>query len=99
MTDRTSLVLGDDRKRLEDRVRAAVNDKDQILPAVNWRTTLYDMALTHLLESIQTMRGSNVDPEDKKLASTTILHPHYRKETKDGEVVDYKEWLEIRRAN
>lgn len=74
MTDRTSLSMNDDRRRLERRLRHEIDD----LPDTQYRTTLYDMALTHLLESIKNMEEYDGDPRLAKQFSTSVVRPKYR---------------------
>lgn len=50
MTERTSLTLTDERRRLEDRCREYLTDE---LPSQQFRAPLYDMALTHLLDTLR----------------------------------------------
>lgn len=79
MTERTSLTLTDDRRRLEDRLRALIDDRNpDALPTTQFRTTLYDMALTHLYESIQAFEEYEGDPTKAKAFSTSVVRPHYR---------------------
>lgn len=73
-TDRTSLTLTDERRRLEDRARTKIDD----LPDVQFRTTLYDLALTHLIESIDNMEQFDGDPQLAKQFSTSVVRPKYR---------------------
>lgn len=79
-TDRTSLTLTDDRRRLEDRARGKIDG----LPDQQWRTTLYDVALTHLDESIENAKTireeGSVPPEYYRAMSTSVVKLHYRTE-------------------
>lgn len=76
MTERTSLTLTDDRRRLEDRARGKIDG----LPDNQWRTTLYDVALTHLLESIENAEQcrDELPPEYYQLVSTSVVRLNYR---------------------
>lgn len=79
MTDRTSMTLTDERRRLEDRVRGRMDDvSPAVLPDERWRTALYDAALTHLLESIENHQEYDGDPELQKAFATSVVRPRYR---------------------
>lgn len=77
-TDRTSLKLTDERKRLFDRASAIVAGAPDDDPP---RSDVIDAALTHLIQSkanVEDARG-DVDPETiQQLANTDVLAFHYR---------------------
>lgn len=50
MTQQTTLTLTSERKRMEDRLREEL--PEHVLPDTQFRTTLYDVALRHLLDSL-----------------------------------------------
>lgn len=75
MTDRTSLTLTPNRRRLEDQLRHMLADE---LPDTQFRTTLYDMALTHLIESIENHNEFDGDPRIQKQFATSVVRPKYR---------------------
>jgi len=78
MTDRTSLKLTDERKRLFDKAETIVAADEFDDPP---RSDVIDAALTHLIESrenIEDARGE-VSPETiQRLANTSVLALHYR---------------------
>lgn len=80
-TDRTSMTLTDERRRLEDRVRGRLDELNpDVLPDQRWRTTLYDIALEHLLDSLnnaETIR-EDVPPEYYQAISTRHVKLRYR---------------------
>lgn len=78
MTEQTTLTLTADRRRLEDRVRSLVDDDEPVLPDVQYRAALYDMALQNLLDTIQNHREYDGDPQLAKAFGTSVVRPHYR---------------------
>jgi hypothetical protein len=78
MTDRTTIRLSDERKRLFDRAEAIVAADEFDDPP---RSDVIDAALTHLIQSKQNIddaRGE-VDPATiQKVANTDVLALHYR---------------------
>lgn len=78
MTDRTSLKLTDERKRLFDKASAIVASDDHDDPP---RSDVIDAALTHLIQSKQNVEDArgDMDPETiQRLANTDVLALHYR---------------------
>jgi hypothetical protein len=78
MTDRTSLKLTDERKRLFDKASAIVAADDRDDPP---RSDVIDAALTHLIQSKQNVEDARGDmnPETiQRLANTDVLALHYR---------------------
>ena len=75
MADRTSLTLTAERRKLEDEIRAELGDT---LPDTQFRTTLYDMALLNLKETIENHRDFDGDPRLAKAFGTTVVRPRYR---------------------
>lgn len=78
MTDRTTLRLSDERKRLLDQASGIVADGPHDDPPMS---DVIDAALTHLVQSkenIDDARGE-VDPATiQQLANTDVLALHYR---------------------
>ncbi|AXG11656.1 DUF7386 family protein [Haloplanus rubicundus] len=78
MTDRTTLRLSDERKRLLDEAAAIIGSGEHDDPP---RSDVIDAALTHLIQSKQNIddaRGE-VDPVTiQKIANTDVLALHYR---------------------
>jgi hypothetical protein len=78
MTDRTTLRLSDERKRLLDQAGAIIASDEHDDPP---RSDVIDAALTHLIQSKQNIddaRGE-VSPETiQKIANTDVLALHYR---------------------
>jgi hypothetical protein len=78
MTDRTTLRLSDERKRLLDQAAGIIAGGAHDDPP---RSDVIDAALTHLIQSeqnIQDARGE-VSPETiQKVANTDVLALHYR---------------------
>jgi hypothetical protein len=78
MTDRTTLRLSDERKRLLDQAAAIIASDEHDDPP---RSDVIDAALTHLIQSKQNIddaRGE-VSPETiQKVANTDVLALHYR---------------------
>jgi hypothetical protein len=78
MTDRTTLRLSDERKRLLDQAGQIVADGPHDDPP---RSDIIDAALTHLIESkenIDDARGE-LDPTTiQAVANTSVLKLHYR---------------------
>jgi hypothetical protein len=78
MTDRTSLKLTDERKRLFDKAETIVAADDRDDPP---RSDVIDAALTHLIQSKQNVEDARGDmnPETiQRLANTDVLALHYR---------------------
>jgi hypothetical protein len=78
MTDRTSLKLPAERKRLFDRASEIVANGPADDPP---RGDLIDAALTHLIEShenIDEARGEYSAHEIKELANTSVIGLNYR---------------------
>jgi hypothetical protein len=78
MTDRTTLRLSDERKRLLDQAEAIVANGSADDPP---RSDVIDAALTHLIQSVENIEDArgDVDPETiQRLANTDVLALHYR---------------------
>ena len=78
MTDRTSLKLPPERKRLFDRASEIVAGGPADDPP---RSDVIDAALTHLIEShenIDEARGEYSAHEIKELANTSVIGLNYR---------------------
>jgi hypothetical protein len=80
MTDRTTLRLSDERKRLLDRASKIVANGPGDDPP---RSDVIDAALTHLIQSKQNLDevrdAGNLDPATvKRLANTDVLRYRYR---------------------
>jgi len=78
MTDRTTLRLSDERKRLLDQASEIVASGPGDDPP---RSDVIDAALTHLIQSVENVddaRGE-VDPATiQRLANTDVVALHYR---------------------
>lgn len=77
-TDRTTLRLSDERKRLLDQAAAIVADGPNDDPP---RSDVIDAALVHLIESRQNIDDArkNYDPETvQQIANTEVLKLRYR---------------------
>lgn len=78
MTDRTSLKLSDERKRLFDQASTIVADGADDDPP---RSDVIDAALTHLIQSAENIDEARdeYDPETiKDIANTDVLRLYYR---------------------
>jgi hypothetical protein len=75
MTDRTSLTLTDERRRLEDKARALMGDE---LPDSQFRAALYDAALKNLIETIENHQEYDGNPQLAKRFNTSVVRSHYR---------------------
>jgi hypothetical protein len=80
MTDRTTLRLSDERKRLLDQASAIVASGPGDDPP---RSDVIDAALTHLIQSEQNLDdvrdAGDLDPQTiKRLANTDVLRYRYR---------------------
>lgn len=78
MTDRTSLKLNDERKRLFDQASQIVADDSTDDPP---RSDVIDAALTHLIEShdnIEQVRDKYPPRTIKDCANTSVLGLRYR---------------------
>lgn len=75
MSDRTSLTITDERRRLEDKLRAKIGEE---LPDQQFRAPLYDMALRNLLDLINAHEEYDGDPRVAKHFATSVVRPHYR---------------------
>lgn len=78
MTDRTTLRLSDERKRLLDEAAEIVAADAADDPP---RSDVIDAALAHLIQSKQKVEDArgDVDPETiQRLANTDVLALHYR---------------------
>ena len=77
-TDRTTLRLSDERKRLLDQAGDIVSAGPADDPP---RSDVIDAALTHLIEShenLQKVRGEYPAPTLKAIANTSVLGLRYR---------------------
>jgi hypothetical protein len=77
MTDRTTVRLSDERKRLFDRAEEILAADDHDEPP---RSGVIDAALRHLIESHKNMddaRGE-LPPETIQYFNTSVLRLHYR---------------------
>lgn len=77
-TDRTTLRLSDERKRLLERASDVVADGPDDEPP---RSDVIDAALTHLIESRENIDDARdeYDPETiQAIANTSVLRLHYR---------------------
>ena len=77
-TDRTTIRLDDERKRLFDQASAIVARDDHDDPP---RSEVIDAALTHLIESEQNIddaRGEYPPGTVQEIANTSVLSLHYR---------------------
>lgn len=78
MTDRTSLKLTDERKRLFEKAEQIVAADDMDDPP---RSDVIDAALTHLIESeesIQQPREEDIEPTTIYQLNTSVLGLNYR---------------------
>jgi hypothetical protein len=78
MTDRTTLRLSDERKRLFDQASGIVASGPNDDPP---RSEVVDAALTHLIQSVENIEDArdDVDPETiQRLVNTDVLALHYR---------------------
>ena len=78
MTDRTTLRLSDERKRLLDQASEIVASGPGDDPP---RSDVIDAALTHLVQSVENAEAArgDVDPETiQQLANTDVVALHYR---------------------
>jgi len=78
MTDRTTLRLSDERKRLLDRASEIVSDGSSEDPP---RSDVIDAALTHLIQSKQNIEDARADVDPgtiQPLANTDVVALHYR---------------------
>lgn len=77
-TDRTTLRLSDERKRLLDQATTIVADAPDDEPP---RSDVIDAALTHLIQSRENIDAARdeFDPETiQAIANTDVLALHYR---------------------
>lgn len=77
-TDRTTLRLSDERKRLLDQATAIVTDGPTDDPP---RSDVIDAALVHLIQSEQNIKEARSEHDPKtiqEIANTDVLKLHYR---------------------
>lgn len=82
-TDRTSLKLTDERKRLFDQASEIVASDDQDDPP---RSDVIDAALTHLIESrenLDDVRDQYPPQQVKKCCNTSVIGLRYRTSIED----------------
>jgi len=83
-TDRTTLRLSDERKRLLDQAAEIVAADEHDDPP---RSDVIDAALTHLIESkenIEDVRDEHPPQTIKDCCNTSVLRFHYRTEIEQG---------------